>query len=128
MLGSAPFDWQLTGSYFVVALPLRNRRRNSLLHFWRFLLLVSVNLLVSVPGTYSKMPQEITLARVVQAGVAPIDTGAVAAEPQRTWNRRTPGNGLKFTPRSSPLQASHRELQQGAGSGEKERMLELQRA
>ena len=30
-------------------------------------------------GTYSKMAQEITLARVVQAAVVPIDTGAVAS-------------------------------------------------
>ena len=30
-------------------------------------------------GTYSKMAQEITLARVMQAGVVPIDTGAVAS-------------------------------------------------
>ena len=36
---------------------------------------------------YSKMAQEITLARVVQAGVVPMDTAAVASELQRTWNR-----------------------------------------
>ena len=39
-------------------------------------------------GTYSKMAQEITLARVMQAGVVPIDTGAVASELQETWNRK----------------------------------------
>jgi hypothetical protein len=33
------------------------------------------------------MAQEITLARVVQAGAVPIDTGAVASEIQKTWNR-----------------------------------------
>jgi len=38
-------------------------------------------------GTYSKMAQEITLARIVQAGVVPMDTAAVASELQRTWNR-----------------------------------------
>jgi nicotinamidase-related amidase len=43
---------------------------------------------VDASGTYSKMAQEITLARVVQAGVAPIETGAVASEMQRTWNRK----------------------------------------
>jgi nicotinamidase-related amidase len=42
---------------------------------------------VDASGTYSKMAQEITLARVVQAGVVPIDTGAVASELQQTWNR-----------------------------------------
>ncbi|NVD97671.1 isochorismatase family protein [Massilia sp. BJB1822] len=42
---------------------------------------------VDASGTYSKMAQEITLARVVQAGVVPMDTAAVASEIQRTWNR-----------------------------------------
>ena len=42
---------------------------------------------VDASGTYSKMAQEITLARVVQAGVVPMDTAAVASELQRTWHR-----------------------------------------
>jgi nicotinamidase-related amidase len=42
---------------------------------------------VDASGTYSKMAQEITLARVVQAGVVPIDTAAVLSELQQTWNR-----------------------------------------
>jgi len=42
---------------------------------------------IDVLGTYSKMAQEITLARVVQAGVVPMDTAAVASELQKTWNR-----------------------------------------
>ncbi|MBX9588573.1 MAG: hydrolase [Hyphomonadaceae bacterium] len=42
---------------------------------------------VDASGTYSKMAQEITLARVVQAGVVPMDMAAVASELQRTWNR-----------------------------------------
>lgn len=42
---------------------------------------------VDASGTYSKMAQEITLARIVQAGVVPIDTGAVASELQKTWHR-----------------------------------------
>lgn len=42
---------------------------------------------VDASGTYSKMAQEITLARVVQAGVVPIDTGAVLSELQKSWNR-----------------------------------------
>jgi nicotinamidase-related amidase len=42
---------------------------------------------VDASGTYSKMAQEITLARVVQAGVVPIDTAAVLSELQKTWNR-----------------------------------------
>jgi hypothetical protein len=42
---------------------------------------------IDASGTYSKMPQEITLARVVQAGIVPMDTTAVASELQQTWNR-----------------------------------------
>ncbi|WP_089606422.1 isochorismatase family protein [Acinetobacter piscicola] len=37
---------------------------------------------VDASGTYTKMAQEITLARVV-----PMDTAAVASEIQKTWNR-----------------------------------------
>jgi nicotinamidase-related amidase len=40
---------------------------------------------IDASGTYSKMAQEITLARVVQAGT--MDTAAVASELQQTWNR-----------------------------------------
>lgn len=42
---------------------------------------------IDASGTYSKMAQEITLARVVQAGVVPLDTAAVASEIQKTWHR-----------------------------------------
>ncbi|WP_447593912.1 hydrolase [Stenotrophomonas rhizophila] len=42
---------------------------------------------VDASGTYSKMAEEITLARVVQAGVVPMDTAAVASELQKTWQR-----------------------------------------
>jgi nicotinamidase-related amidase len=42
---------------------------------------------VDASGTYSKMAQEITLARLVQAGVVPIDTAAVASELQKSWHR-----------------------------------------
>lgn len=42
---------------------------------------------VDASGTYSKMAQEITVARIVQAGVVPIDTAAVCSELQKTWNR-----------------------------------------
>ena len=42
---------------------------------------------VDASGTYSKMAQEITLARVVQAGVVPMDIAAVASELQKTWHR-----------------------------------------
>ena len=42
---------------------------------------------VNASGTYSKMAQEITLTRLVQAGVFPIDTAAVCSEIQQTWSR-----------------------------------------
>lgn len=42
---------------------------------------------IDASGTYSKMAQEISLARIVQAGVVPIDTAATASELQRTWSR-----------------------------------------
>lgn len=48
---------------------------------------------IDASGTYSKMAQEITLARVVQAGVVPMDTAAVASELQKTWNR---GDALQW--------------------------------
>jgi nicotinamidase-related amidase len=42
---------------------------------------------IDASGTYSKMAQEITLARILQAGVVPMDTAAVASELQKTWHR-----------------------------------------
>lgn len=42
---------------------------------------------IDASGTYSKTAREITLARIVQAGVVPIDVAAVASELQKTWNR-----------------------------------------
>ena len=46
-----------------------------------------VFVVIDASGTYSKMAEEITLARVVQAGEVPMDTAAVASELQKTWNR-----------------------------------------
>ena len=46
-----------------------------------------VFVVIDASGTYSKMAQEITLTRMVQAGVVPMDTAAVASELQKTWNR-----------------------------------------
>ena len=50
---------------------------------------------IDASGTYSKMAQEITLARVVQAGVVPMDTAAVASEIQRTWYREDAAEGAE---------------------------------
>ena len=38
-------------------------------------------------GTYSKMAEEISLARMVQAGIIPMDTSSAIAELQFTWHR-----------------------------------------
>ncbi len=42
---------------------------------------------VDASGNWSKMATDLTLARVTQAGVMPIDTFAVLAEIMSTWNR-----------------------------------------
>ncbi|SNX58596.1 Nicotinamidase-related amidase [Nitrosomonas ureae] len=42
---------------------------------------------VDASGNWSKMATELTVARIVQAGVIPIDTLAVLSELQVTWNR-----------------------------------------
>ena len=46
-----------------------------------------VFVVIDASGTYSKMAEEVTLARVVQAGAVPMDTAAVASEIQKTWHR-----------------------------------------
>jgi nicotinamidase-related amidase len=43
--------------------------------------------IVDASGNWSKMATALTLARVVQAGAMPVDTFAVLAELQSTWNR-----------------------------------------
>lgn len=57
---------------------------------------------VDASGTYSKMAQEITLARVVQAGVVPMDTAAVASELQKTWNREDAQQWAEVYPKVFP--------------------------
>lgn len=43
---------------------------------------------IDASGTYTKMaPGNHPGAHVVQAGVVPMDTAAVASELQKTWNR-----------------------------------------
>jgi nicotinamidase-related amidase len=84
---------------------------------------------VDASGTYSKMAQEITLARVVQAGVVPIDTGAVASELQRTWNRK---DALEWAEVYTKIFPPYRLLIESYNKAQevvkKDEMLELQRA
>lgn len=42
---------------------------------------------VDASGNWSKMGTDLTVARIMQAGVIPIDTLAVISELQQTWNR-----------------------------------------
>ena len=42
---------------------------------------------VDASGNWSKMATDLTIARLAQAGVVPIDTFAVIGELQKTWNR-----------------------------------------
>lgn len=42
---------------------------------------------VDASGNWSKMATDLTIARITQAGAIPIDTLAVIAEMQQTWNR-----------------------------------------
>ena len=42
---------------------------------------------VDASGNWSRMATDLTIARIVQAGVVPIDTFAVIGELQQTWNR-----------------------------------------
>lgn len=42
---------------------------------------------VDASGNWSKMATDLTVARLTQAGVIPIDTFAVIGELQQTWNR-----------------------------------------
>jgi len=48
---------------------------------------------VDASGNWSSMATDLTIARLAQAGVIPIDTFAVLAELQKTWNRP---DGLEY--------------------------------
>ncbi len=42
---------------------------------------------IDASGTYSREAMQITVARMAQAGVIPVDTSAILAELQKTWMR-----------------------------------------
>ena len=42
---------------------------------------------VDASGNWSKMATDLTIARITQAGVIPIDTLGIISELQKTWNR-----------------------------------------
>lgn len=47
----------------------------------------AVHAVLDASGDMSKMASDITMARLVQAGVVPVSTSAVVACVQKTWNR-----------------------------------------
>jgi nicotinamidase-related amidase len=47
----------------------------------------NVYAVVDASGNWSSMATDLTIARLAQAGVIPIDTFALIAELQKTWNR-----------------------------------------
>jgi len=51
---------------------------------------------VDASGNWSKMATDITIARIMQAGVIPIDTFALLAEIMSTWNRSDAGDFAKI--------------------------------
>lgn len=48
------------------------------------------------------MAEEVSLARMIQAGCVPIDTLAVVAELQKTWRRADVENRVPIWPRILP--------------------------
>jgi nicotinamidase-related amidase len=48
---------------------------------------------VDASGNWSKMATDLAIARIAQAGAIPMDTLAMVAELQQTWNRP---DGMKF--------------------------------
>ena len=69
---------------------------------------------IDASGTYSKMAEEITLARIVQAGVVPMDTAAVASELQRTWHRDDAQEWAQIYTKIFPPYQMNQELVAGA--------------
>jgi nicotinamidase-related amidase len=53
-------------------------------------------------GACSKAAEAITLARIAQAGVVPMDIGAVCAELQQTWNREDAAQWTEIYAAMSP--------------------------
>lgn len=74
---------------------------------------------VDASGNWSRMATDLTIARLVQAGVVPIDTFAVIAELQQTWNRPDAAEyanlfGEHIIPNYKLLMESHSKAQDAA--------------
>lgn len=77
---------------------------------------------VDASGTYSRQAQEITMARIVQAGIVPIDTPAVISEVQHTWHRDDAEDWMKIWSEMFPnyqlLVESHTRAQEAERTNE----------
>jgi nicotinamidase-related amidase len=70
---------------------------------------------VDASGNWSRMATDLTIARLVHAGVIPVDTFAIIGELQQTWNR---DDGMEFAkiygdhvvPNYRLLMESHKEM------------------
>ena len=74
---------------------------------------------VDASGNWSQMATDLTIARLVQAGVVPIDTFAVIGELQKTWNRPDALDyanlfGEHIIPNYRLLMESHNKAQEAA--------------
>jgi len=75
---------------------------------------------VDASGNWSKMATDLTIARIAQAGVVPIDTFAVIGELQQTWNRPDAMDyanifGEHIIPNYRLLMESHKKAQEAGG-------------
>jgi nicotinamidase-related amidase len=74
---------------------------------------------VDASGNWSKMATDLTIARLVQAGVIPVDTFAIIGELQQTWNRSDASEyanifGEHIIPNYRLLMESHEMVQETA--------------
>jgi len=76
---------------------------------------------VDASGNWSSMATDLTVARLAQAGVIPVDTFAVVGELQQTWNRPDALEyanifGEHIIPSYRLLMESHNEVAEPAGA------------
>jgi nicotinamidase-related amidase len=82
----------------------------------------TVYAVVDASGNWSKMATDLTIARLAQAGVIPVDTFAVIGELQQTWNRPDAMDyagifGEHIIPNYRLLMESHTMVHEHVGAG-----------
>lgn len=78
---------------------------------------------VDASGNWSRMATDLTIARLAQAGVIPVDTFAIIGELQRTWNRPDALDyanlfGEHIIPNYRLLMESHTPVHEHVGAGQ----------